>query len=265
MAAARHPREPRQRLVERELQKEESVAPTEPEIVGSGRRLAIELNEPLVQRRLSDVIYDALLDAVITGSLPPGQLLHDSELAQDLNVSRTPVREALQRLTEIGLVEISPGRFTRVAPVDRAHIADVCRLGGQALALAIELATPQLSPADLAILERENAAFLQAISDSDSSVIQRSVWAFYEVFTIVADRPVFSEAVARLAPHVARWAYLHHDWDLLPALASRREQILAEVQSGDGEAAARLVRDLWNDLADSIASAPTPTAAVIRD
>ena len=228
------------------------------ELADAGRRkpLAVELTEPLVQRRLSDVIYGALLEAVITGSLSPGQLLHDSELAQELQVSRTPVREALQRLTEIGLIEISPGRFTRVAPVDPHHVADVCRLGGQALALAIELATPQLGAAELRALEAENAAFLQAVSAGQSSEVQRSVWAFYEVFTQVADRPVYTEAVARLAPHVARWVRLHRDWEYLPALGSRREQILARVQAGDGASAARLVCELWNDLADSIASYP---------
>jgi DNA-binding GntR family transcriptional regulator len=218
----------------------------------SEARAPIELQEPLVQRRLSDVIYDALLEAVVSASLEPGQMLHDWELARNLSVSRTPVREALQRLTEIGMVEIAPGRYTRVTPIDPAHVADVCRLGGQALALAIELATPQLTAEHIRHLERENVALLGAITSGDGRQIERSVWAFYEVFTTVAERPVYSEAVARLAPHVARWARTHRDWKVLPTLAARRAEVLAAVKARDGASAAELIRRLWNDVADTI-------------
>jgi DNA-binding GntR family transcriptional regulator len=228
------------------------VVDDDPAAVDPSTRRPIELQEPLVQRRLSDVIYDALLEAVVSGSLEPGQMLHDWELARNLDVSRTPVREALQRLTEIGMVEIAPGRYTRVTPIDPAHVADVCRLGGQALALAIELATPQLTTEHIELLERENIAFLAAIASGDGRQIERSAWAFYEVFTTVAERPVYTEAVARLAPHVARWARTHRDWKVLPTLATRRAQVLAAVQARDGASAAELIRRLWSDVADTI-------------
>src|SRR5262245_29479907 len=60
-------------------------------------------------------VYYALRDAIVCGDLAPGARLRDQELAERLGVSRTPVREALQRLEDEGLIETSPRASTRVA------------------------------------------------------------------------------------------------------------------------------------------------------
>ena len=72
---------------------------------------------------LGDEVYERLGAAILDGSLPPGQHLRDHELAERLGVSRTPVREALQRLERAGLVEVAPHRYTRVS-VPTQRIAD---------------------------------------------------------------------------------------------------------------------------------------------
>lgn len=64
---------------------------------------------------LGDEVYERLAAAILDGTLPAGQHLRDRELAELLGVSRTPVREALQRLERAGLVEVSPNRYTRVS------------------------------------------------------------------------------------------------------------------------------------------------------
>ena len=67
---------------------------------------------PLVPRGtvLGDEVYARLGEAILDGSLAPGERLRDHDLAEWLGVSRTPVREALQRLERVGLVEVSPHR-----------------------------------------------------------------------------------------------------------------------------------------------------------
>jgi len=70
---------------------------------------------------LVDEAYAALGEAIIDGRLRPGDRLRDVVLAEHMGISRTPVREALQRLERIGLVEVAANRYTRVAPLsDRA-------------------------------------------------------------------------------------------------------------------------------------------------
>jgi DNA-binding GntR family transcriptional regulator len=76
----------------------------------------------LVRPRLSDDVYRMILVAILDGTLTPGERLADDELTTWLGVSRTPVRSALERLDERGLVDMAPNRYTRVA---RPELADV--------------------------------------------------------------------------------------------------------------------------------------------
>ena len=62
-----------------------------------------------------------LCEAIVDGTLAPGEVLHDDELCAWLGLSRTPVRDALRRLRDEGLVEMAPQRFTRVASLTRAR------------------------------------------------------------------------------------------------------------------------------------------------
>src|SRR5215217_4208106 len=72
---------------------------------------------PLPRVSLAARAYDTLLTAIVDGSLAPGERIRDAELAEQLQTSRMPVREALKRLEAEGLVETVPNRETRVAPV----------------------------------------------------------------------------------------------------------------------------------------------------
>lgn len=76
------------------------------------------------RERLSDTARRALLRALLDGTLSPGERLHDDDLTAWLGISRTPIRSALDRLAELGLVDISANRSTRVAsPTPESHRA----------------------------------------------------------------------------------------------------------------------------------------------
>lgn len=94
---------------------------------------------------LGDEVYALLGEAILDGRLRAGERLRDRELAERLGVSRTPVREALQRLERAGLVEVAPNRYTRVSvPSERLH-ADTHEffiyLMGSALRIALQRCT----------------------------------------------------------------------------------------------------------------------------
>src|SRR5690606_26093667 len=69
-------------------------------------------------------VFEQILDAIHDGRMQPGEHINDTKLADTFGVSRTPVREALQRLREIGVVEASANRFTRVAVVSPRETAE---------------------------------------------------------------------------------------------------------------------------------------------
>lgn len=80
---------------------------------------------PLSKTSLAEAVYQNILQALLTGSLPSGTELNEVTLAAELGVSRTPVHEALLRLTADGLVEHLANRCDRVARFDRDGVREI--------------------------------------------------------------------------------------------------------------------------------------------
>lgn len=77
-------------------------------------------SDQLAVASVVDLAYAAIRERILSGALPRGSRVHQEDLAVDLGVSRTPVREALRRLAAEGLVEMHTNRGARVADMDRS-------------------------------------------------------------------------------------------------------------------------------------------------
>lgn len=94
---------------------------------------------------LGDEVFKLLGDAIVDGRLAPGERVRDQELAQRLGISRTPVREAIQRLERAGLIEVSPHRYTRVTlPNDKVQ-ADTFEMVAFLMGAVIQMACARCS------------------------------------------------------------------------------------------------------------------------
>ncbi|MDQ0474205.1 GntR family transcriptional regulator [Labrys wisconsinensis] len=106
------------------------------------------------QRPLHEAVVDRLRDMIIEGDLRVGDRLHDLNLAETLNVSRTPVREAIKLLATEGLVDLLPGRGARVAALSAQTVGELLEVIGGIERHACELAAERLTSRDLARLQR---------------------------------------------------------------------------------------------------------------
>ena len=115
---------------------------------------------------LGDEVHARIGAAILDGTLRPGQRLRDVDLARQLGVSRTPVREALQRLERFGLVEIAVGRYTRVStPANRLRDETgefTAYLMGNALRIALQRCSDDQHAAIVALADAVVAAALRA-------------------------------------------------------------------------------------------------------
>ena len=98
-------------------------------------------------------VADSLRDRIVHGDLAAGSRLGEAELAGELGVSRTPVREALSRLAAEGLVEIVPNRGARVATWTAAELEGVFDLRSTLEPQLTGFAVPNATPADVDELE----------------------------------------------------------------------------------------------------------------
>lgn len=109
-------------------------------------------------------VFERVLSAVHEGRLLPGQRISDSDLAEQLGVSRTPVREALQRLREIGIIEASASRFTRVAVVSPKQTADAMVVWVALYSALVNEVIPLVTPQVVSEMRADHALFLEHVS-----------------------------------------------------------------------------------------------------
>jgi DNA-binding GntR family transcriptional regulator len=192
-----------------------------------------------------DSVHDALRTAILRGELAPGVEVSQVQLATQLGVSRTPLREALRLLQREGLVESRRNRRVRVAPLS---IADFDELYAIRLAIettALRLSVPLLSPeelADLSGLMAQMAHFAATEDYERWEVPHRSFHAGLVGYS--GERMV--RLIAELADHATRyrWLYMSAPKERGSADAEHRA-ILDAVSAGDADAAAvRLARHL---------------------
>ena len=98
---------------------------------------------------LRDVVFENLREAILEGELKPGQRLMEVQLAEQLGVSRTPVREAIRKLELEGLVIMLPRKGAYVANMSLKDIIDVLEIRASLEGLAASLAAQRMSSDDI--------------------------------------------------------------------------------------------------------------------
>ena len=104
--------------------------------------------------KLTERVLGQLRDAIVGQELAPGQPVVIEQLAEALGVSRTPIRESLPALQQLGLVEDAGSGGFRVAPLDGAYVWQVYAVRAALESLLVELVAPLLTEDDLAVLRR---------------------------------------------------------------------------------------------------------------
>lgn len=120
--------------------------------------------------RRSDPIADALENEIVTGTLEDGARLDETALAERFGVSRTPIREALQRLASTGLVEQRPRRGVFVAQPGPVELLEMFEVMAELECICARLAAARLTDDDLAALGEADAACARAVTDGDTDL-----------------------------------------------------------------------------------------------
>jgi DNA-binding GntR family transcriptional regulator len=129
---------------------------------------------------LREVVFDTLRDAIISGVLRPGERLMETPLAEELGVSRTPIREAIRKLELEGFVVMFPRKGAYVAGISLKDIADVFEVRAAMEALAVGLAAERITPEELEELERVIVCKKEIIDEGDISRFVESDMKFHD-------------------------------------------------------------------------------------
>ena len=219
-------------------------------------RMSIESSLGRVERRLlRDEAHHRLQDAIVRGELRPGQIIKDGELAAAVGLSRTPVREALARLTDEGLVESKPNAFTRVTTLTRRDCHEAFLVLRALHELAARTAADTFAEADARRMRTANAEFARAVQSGDVEAALAADDAVHAVPLQVADNRTLVAALERLTPRIRRLEQLRFGTG--PAIESVQlhEQLVVALEAGDGDAAAAASAATWDTLGRLIEAA----------
>ncbi|WHT21292.1 GntR family transcriptional regulator [Crossiella sp. CA-258035] len=197
---------------------------------------------------LRDRALTAIRQAIVVGDLPPGSPVRDVELAERLGLSRTPVREALARLTDEGLIESKPHSYTRVTAVDPEAVRDAQVVVQAMQSVAARLAVPRMGEPELAAMRAANERFATALAAGDPLAALTADQEFHAIAVRACGNAAVAATIGRYLPALHRLVLLR--FDTLAARDSVRmhEEIIAACRAGEADRAARLVETNWATL-----------------
>jgi DNA-binding GntR family transcriptional regulator len=186
-----------------------------------------------------EVAYRRLRQLIVDGTLAPGQRIFENELADQLGISRTPLREALRELETEGLVKLSARRGAIVSGLSAADMDEEFLIRATLEGLAIRLAAPRLTADDYAQLERELERMQQALTRGQRAIFLEHHRLFHMTLFEATHAPRLVRMLTNLLEAGERYEQLELAQDVLHAdeMAHHRE-LLELLREGDGERAA---------------------------
>jgi DNA-binding GntR family transcriptional regulator len=190
---------------------------------------------PIAQEKesLVDRVCDAVRHSIISGQLRPAEVISISDLATDLGVSHSPVREALQRLASQGLVELRPARSAIVAPLDVEELTEIYRIRKLLEVDTAGRACPLLTAGDLEAIERDFELLSRAGAGSED------IWTRHDDFHRALMGPALSPRLDRViseqwhaGERYIRIVYADSDVFAARSIGDRHQELLDAARAG---------------------------------
>ncbi|MBM4792695.1 GntR family transcriptional regulator [Streptomyces sioyaensis] len=212
----------------------------------------------LVSRSLlRENAYRAIRDAIVDGTLAPGERLNDGDLSEWLGVSRTPVREALARLDQNGLVQTKPGRYTIVSPLDVRAVRDAQSVTAALHELAVREAMPNLSEVELDAMREANARFAVALRRTDVDAALAADDDFHDVAVTACANVALRTVLEQFTPLLRRLERLRFSSLSGRGSVAQHDRIIALCEAGDTEGAVSATRANWQTLLPLLDATPS--------
>lgn len=206
-----------------------------------------------IEDTAQESVVDRLRHLILTRKLRPGERIVQSDLAEQLGVSRTPIREALHKLASDGLVTISPNKGASVADFSLSELEDIYSIRIPLEGYGAYLATQNITDQDLAQLEALLREMKEVFQTGDRWRLLEVNRQFYMVLYAIMERPRLYELIMRhldLADLYRRMAFtLDH---MYRHTISEHEQVLETLRQRDPEAAEHLTRLNLERTADNL-------------
>jgi DNA-binding GntR family transcriptional regulator len=182
---------------------------------------------------LREATVEHLREQIVTGALQPGEILRDGEVAMQLGLSPTPVREALVQLSGTGLVEIESNRLKRVAPLNLKAAQELAAVQRVLWQTGYAWGAPKVGPAALDALGNALLALEDALSRGDVRAALLAHTDFHSIVVAAADNSELNRLIVDRYPLLERLMLLRLPQFINRELLDLNRAIYTALSSGD--------------------------------
>ncbi|MFE4144049.1 GntR family transcriptional regulator [Peribacillus sp. YIM B13472] len=192
--------------------------------------------------------YMILRDWIVQGILKPGQQLRDKELAEQLGVSRTPIREALLRLEDEGFVETKPSRSTIVSPIQLEGVLNIYSIVWTLEKLAMEQAFDFIEEKHLIEMEAINHEVKKAIDEGNQIVAVQKDDDFHSIYINLSTNDELKRILSGLKQKLIRMElfYFNQVSDVHLSV-DEHDQIIQALRNGNLTMVLKVIEKNWKE------------------
>ena len=189
-------------------------------------------------RPLREIVYEELKRQILVGEIAPGTRMMEVDLACEMGVSRTPIREAIRKLEKEGLVTIEPRRGAYASDISIKDMLDVLEVRQNLEGMAAALAASKVSEEEKLAFIKANEDYKKAILGGKTDEIIKNDEHFHQLIVNYSDNKTLTQLLSQVQELALRFRYIYYDdFSRYERMPIEHEEIEEAILSGDVEKA----------------------------
>jgi len=204
-------------------------------------------------RPLREIVYEELKRQILTGEIAPGTRMMEVELADEMGVSRTPVREAIRKLEKEGLVAIEPRRGAYAADISIKDMLDVLEVRQDLEGMVASLAAQKSNDEERAEIRKLVDEYSMAVESRNVDKIIEEDEKFHEYLVQCSGNKSLIQLVSQVQDLALRFRYIYYDdFTRFAAQPKEHHEICEAICSGDKDKARHAMEEHIAHLRDFV-------------
>ena len=207
----------------------------------------------IAPRTLRENVIDTIRQSIIDGTLAPGTELNQAQIAEELGVSRGPVRESLGRLEQEGLIRVTAYKRVFITPMNRSYVEELYSVRAALETMCLERGIDRLTPEHLSNLEQIVDAMGEAARKRDYQALAELDLSFHEQIVYMADHNLAMTLWRQLSVGVKRCLHTQHRiYTFLDDVVGTHPTIVTAIAASDKALAVRILSEHITESAENI-------------
>lgn len=187
---------------------------------------------------LREMVYEELKMQILTGAIVPGTRMMEVELANQIGVSRTPVREAIRKLEKEGLVIIEPRKGAYASQISTKDMVEILEVRQNMEGLAAFFAASRMQQDQLSELKEVAGLYNTAVADGNMEDMIKYDTRFHRIIVESCNNKILVQMIEQLQELVLRFRYIYYDdFRRAEKMPEEHRMILEAIENGDADSA----------------------------